>query len=414
MDRKKPLLLRPEVFGLLAIAFCAELGIAVLNISAMPVYLTFGRGFTALSVSLALGAFLLSEALFKSYAGALADKLGRRPFLIAAPCILIFTPLLTVWTPASWGNGAMLAILGLRVIDGIAAAMLWPSAYASVAEAVEENEKGKALAMLNGCFMVGVALGLPLGGIVNVRTGSLDASFYLASCLFVIAATTAYYFVRRQRRRDGKEDCRHDGHAIQDLIVCFKTIPMILITALVLFIGVGLPMAIVKLFAQNTYKLNEEQFGLLVLPAALAMAFLSWPMGAWGERMGRDKAVRIGLTLCAIGIWFVAFGDWFEIFRSPLVVGGASLLVGVGFLLALPAWYATVSAINPQKSGSYLGAVMSVQGFGAIIGLLIGGKLFDIDNFLPFIFCAVAVTTGLILSMFTITAPKAIKSVADQ
>ncbi len=397
--RRKPLLFRPEVSGLLVIALCAELGVAVLNVSAMPVYLTLGRGFSAFTVGVALGAFLLSEALFKSYTGALADKIGRRPFLIAAPCIWIATPILTLWVPESWGNGAIVAIIGLRVLDGVAAAMLWPSAYAAIAEAVQEDEKGKALALLNGCFMVGLALGLPLGGMVNVRTGSLEASFFLASGLFVLAAIAAIQFARGQMRRDGKEGVSHDGHALKDLIVCVRTVPLILLTAFVIFLGVGLPMAIVKLFAQRVFSLNEEQFGFLVLPAALAMAFLSWPMGAWGERMGRDKAVRVGLALCAFGVWMIALGEWLPAFRTLVVIAGAAVMVGVGFLLALPAWYATVSAINPKRSGTYLGAVMTVQGLGAIVGLLIGSERYDVNPYLPFILCAVAVSVGFALSL---------------
>lgn len=403
--RRKPLLLRPEVLGLLSIALCAELGVAVLNISGMPVYLTGERKFSAFWVGVALSAFVLSEAVFKSYLGALADKFGRRPFLIAAPCIWIFTPLLTLWVPEAWGVGAILAILVLRVFDGVAAAMLWPSAYASVAEAVAEHEKGRAIAMLNGCFMIGLALGLPLGGIVNEQSGYLSASFYLASGLFLLAAIGAISFSRRQKR-SGAEHVGHSDHVFRDLMLCLKTIPMILLTALVIFVGVGLPMAIVKLFAQRAYALDEQQFGLLVLPAALAMAFLSWPMGAWGEKIGRDRAVRVGLLLCAIGVWLVALGDWFQFFKSLAIVVCASLLVGIGFLLALPAWYASVSAINPQRSGSYLGAVMSVQGIGAIIGLVLGGKLFEIDIYLPFVLCAVMVSAGFLLSLFSLQSAK--------
>lgn len=398
--------MRPEVLGLLAIALCAELGVAVLNISVMPVYLTQARQFSTFSVGVALSAFLLSEAVFKSYLGALADKFGRRPFLIGAPCIWVFTPLLTLWVPESWGPGEFFAILLLRVFDGVAAAMLWPSAYASVAEVVEEHEKGKAIAMLNGCFMIGIALGLSFGGIANEQTGQLSASFFLASGLFLLAAIGAINFSRRQKRA-GTAHLGHSDHVLRDLLLCVKTVPIILVTALVIFIGVGLPMAIVKLFAQKAYDLDEQQFGLLVLPAALVMAFLSWPMGAWGEKIGRDRAIRVGLLLCAMGVWLVGLGNWVQFFKSLIVVAGASMLVGTGFLLALPAWYAYVSAINPKRAGSYLGAVMSVQGIGAIIGLVVGSGLFDIDIYLPFILCALAVSTGFALSLLTIQAQKA-------
>jgi MFS family permease len=180
-----------------------------------------------------------------------------------------------------------------------------------------------------------------------------------------------------------------------------RTVPLILLTAFVIFLGVGLPMAIVKLFAQRVFSLNEEQFGFLVLPAALAMGFLSWPMGAWGERIGRDKAVKAGLAMCAFGVWLIALGEWLPSFRTLIVIAGAAVIVGIGFLLALPAWYATVSAINPKRSGTYLGAVMTVQGLGAIVGLLIGSERYDVDPYLPFILCAIAVSAGFGLSLIS-------------
>src|SRR5688500_18321774 len=146
---------RPEVFRLLLVALAAELGFAVLNVSVMPVFLD-SRGMSGSVISWVLGAFLLSEALLKGFAGHLADKFGRRLFMVLAPALMVFTPLLTLGVPEGASYG-IAAFLGLRVIDGLSAAMLWPALYAAVGDAVEVGEKAQGMSLLNVCFMIGLA-----------------------------------------------------------------------------------------------------------------------------------------------------------------------------------------------------------------------------------------------------------------
>lgn len=392
---------RPAVLGLLSITLLAELGVAVLNVSAMPVYLTdkeLGRGYEPVVGGFVMMVFMLTEALLKSYFGHLADKYGRFSMVLAAPLLWLLSPLLTLWVPESWGNGAIVAIAGLRVLDGAAAAMLWPAIYAAAAEAVPDEKRGEAISLLNVCFMVGLALGLPFGGVVNSLTQSLEASFYLASALFAVTALVAL-FVGRKYLVTKKPDYPEYGEpGILDLLACVRHIPGVLLMAFVTFFGVGLPFFVIKLFAQKELGLSEAAFGTLVLPAALAMAAMSFPLGKLGEQIGRTRAVRVGLLLCSVGMWMVALGAWLPLFKTLVSIALAGTVVGCGFLLAIPAWYANVSGLNPARAGSYLGAVMAAQGIGTIIGLVLGSWLYGMNSYWPFIGSSVAVSAGLALS----------------
>jgi len=404
---KGAVLRKPGIISLLAMALFAELGVAVLNVSAMPVYLTApdGRGFKTGWLGLVMTVFLLSEAMLKWFFGHLADKHGRLIFLISAPLLWTITPLLILAIPYSWGLMAIPIITILSLVNGMAAAMLWPSLYAAVAESVDETQKGEALSLLNVCFMLGLALGLPIGGVVNSVARSLDASFYLASALFLCTAVTAMIIGPKLSCLSRPDHAEHGEPNLKEMWTCARAMPSVLGTAFVTFLGVGFPMTIIKLFALQQYGLTEAKFGSLTLPAALAMAVFSVPLGRRGEKLGRQRAVRIGLWLCAVGVWSVAVGGWIAAFRNPAVLAVGGVLVGIGFLLALPAWYASVSAMNPSRSGSYLGTVMAVQGIGAIVGIAVGSYLFQIDGYLPFLGCAIAVTTGALMSMFTLPSP---------
>ena len=114
-----PVYRRPQVLKLLIIALLAEIAYAVLNISTMPIYLVSvpapgmhlipnGRAFGASVIGLVLAAFLLSEAVFKSPMGHLADKFGPKTLMLVGPAISFFTTMVTLLLPKGvvclWGQ----------------------------------------------------------------------------------------------------------------------------------------------------------------------------------------------------------------------------------------------------------------------------------------------------------------------
>jgi MFS family permease len=87
--------------------------------------------------------------------------------------------------------------------------------------------------------------------------------------------------------------------------------------------------------------------------------------------------------------------------------------VGFGFLLAIPAWYSSVCEIDPTRRAASLGAVMTAQGLGAIVGATIGSYVYEslqpVGEFLqvgkqfgmysPFVGCAFCLLTGWLISL---------------
>lgn len=399
---------RPVVLKILLIALLAEIGYAVLNISTMPVYLKYERQFGESVISWVLVAFLLSEALFKGPMGHLADKFGRRRLMMIGPGLTVFTSLATLFVPHGWAfeTGGLLI---LRALDGVGAAMLWPAAFALMSDSVEDNQRQEAMSLLNLCYLLGVALALPIGGLVNDLAGSRAASLYLAAGFFLLVSLGIRFFIASDRIKHKTEAGEVGEVHVGEFIETARSIPAYLILSLVTFAGIGFPMAIIKLFAEQQFKMSETQFGfMIVLPAAIAMAVLSVPMSKYGEKIGRPKAVHLGMGLCALGLAVISLGAFSPLFRSPFLIAIGGLPVGVGFLLAIPAWMASVSDLNPRRRAVNLGAVMTAQGLGAIIGAPIGGYMYqelqktvgpDFGRYSPFLGCTLCVTLGFILSL---------------
>lgn len=414
-----PLLRRPAVVRLLVIALLAEIGYAVLNVSTMPVYLRFDRHFGESVIGMVLSAYLLSDALLRGTMGRLADSIGRRRLMVIGPGLTIFTPLLTMLVPHGAGYFESISIILLRVVDGIGTAMLWPAAYALVGDTVPEEERQEAMSLLNGCFLLGIALAMPIGGVVNdylgsyFPTGQRSPSLFLASLLFIAVALAAYRYVPSGKPlREKAEEERHDnfgseGSEISQFLSSFKRIPQLLILGFVTFVGVGFPMAIVKLFAQEEFKMTESKFGALVFPAALMMVVLNVPISKIGERIGRIRAVHFGMGLCVLGLIPINLGAFFPPFRSGWAIALGGIPLALGFLVTIPAWYACISRSDDNCRAANIGAVMTAQGLGAIIGALLGGAAYEqlkpayphFGRYSPFVGCLLCVTVAWIVGL---------------
>jgi DHA1 family multidrug resistance protein-like MFS transporter len=418
---------RRTVIAIALVAGLAELAYSVMNLSAMPVYLKYSMGFGESAVAAIVTAFLLCEGLMKGPFGVLGDRIGRKWLIIAGPGVSIFTALFTLLVqPHQW----YLFVL-LRVLDGLGAAALWTSALAMIADVIEPERRAQAMSLFNVTYLVGIALGPFMGGAANDLTrlaahhlgptglispeiDPRQASFYLISALFLLTALVACWRIPNIRPHHKNYATEHEaGFRIQTLSVALKRMPAMLLLALVTFLGVGQIMAIIKLFALAELGLSETEFGALLLVPALVIAAASVPLGTLGDCIGKARAVRVGLGLCAFSMWALIFIQS----RFALVLGGS--LVGVGFVVAFPAWIALVSTCcEPQLRGAVMGAVGTMQGLGAVVGALLGGYLYEYariplpflptthpNHYVPFIGCALLLLVAWFLSLFTIKDP---------
>jgi DHA1 family multidrug resistance protein-like MFS transporter len=402
-----PVWRRRNVLNLLVIALFAELGLAVLNVSTMPIYLSKTRGLGEFNASLVLVAFLLSEALFKGPMGHLADHVGRKALMTLAPLLTVLTAITSVFVPHGLGSLEVLIFVLLRIIDGIGAAMFWPAAYAASGDVVADDERQQAMSLLNACYFIGLAFALPIGGAIEDLFRE-EASLFLAAGVFFFVAVAVFILMPSDGRGKHTE---HEEPSEFNLLQFFATarqIPQYLLLSAVTFCGIGFPGAIIKLFAIDEFGMTPSQFGsFIVLPGAIAMVVLSVPMSKLGERLGRARAVHLGMGLCAGGVWFIALGAFFPFLRHPLLAALGGIPIGVGFLLAIPAWMASVSDLNPRRRAANLGAVMTAQGLGAIIGVPLGGLMYDklttvgrsFAHYSPFIGCATCVTIGWLIGL---------------
>jgi DHA1 family multidrug resistance protein-like MFS transporter len=223
-------------------------------------------------------------------------------------------------------------------------------------------------------YMVGIALGPLLGGWVNDRTHSKLASFYLVCVLFVITALVAFFLTPHRSNEDMELPAtKEEGFHVKDLLIGIKSVPDMMLMAFIAFFGVGLLIPVIKYFAMDELNMTETQYGLVVLPIAAAVALASIVTGLLGDRWGKARLVRLGIAFSAGSMW------WVTISHTAWELAVAGMLLGVGFVIAMPAWLALISDISaPRCRGAVIGALGTAQGIGAVIGAVMGSYLYNL------------------------------------
>ncbi|HUV05608.1 MAG TPA: MFS transporter [Armatimonadota bacterium] len=380
----------------------AELAYGILNQSAIPPYVQ-ELGLTA-HIGIIFAAFLLVETVFKSPMGSLGDRLGRRPLIVGGALLSAFTAFGMTVVKKLWG------LLALRAFDGLAAAAIWPTMVAAMGGSVGPQRRTTAMSVLTVTYIGGLAVGPLLGGIANDVTDSRLTSFYIVSILFLLTAAIAC-FLTPHRSREETETAREAGERpfrLSDIALGLKAIPDMMVLAFTAFFAIGLLIPIVKLFAMNELGMSETGYGGLVFPIALAVAGASLLSGRIGDRWGKARSVRTGLLISAAAMWTIT------VVRGVWELATAGMFLGIGFVLAMPAWLALVSDMaSPWTRGAVIGALGTAQGVGAILGASAGSYLYKLvridlwgiefatanSHYSPFVVSAGALTTCFGLSL---------------
>jgi MFS family permease len=123
--------------------------------------------------------FTVAALVMRLGFGGLSDKLGRRRVLLASLCVYAAVPLAIARMRVGllWAYGA-----GLGTAHGV----LYPTLNAVAAERSAPRARGRILAVLNGSFNAGGALGATAWGLIAERVG-YSAVFLFASAVSALS-----------------------------------------------------------------------------------------------------------------------------------------------------------------------------------------------------------------------------------
>jgi MFS family permease len=304
-------------------------------------------------------AFGLVKALTNLFAGALAQRLGRRRLLIAGWAVALPVPLLIATAP-SW-----VWIVAANVLLGVNQGLAWSMTVVMKIDLVGPKRRGFALGLNEAAGYGGVALAAGLSGWLAAEFAARDVVVVAGAVIAVAAFLLGVLFVRDTSAHVALEQTHHPD-------------------------ADGNPPRLREAFAQASYRVpalrSSSQAGLVNnLNDGLAWGLVPLFLAAHGAGVA-----EVGLVAAVYpGVWSVAqiaTGYWSDsVGRKPLIVAGMFVQAGALVVLALsngalvyPTLIAAISdAVSPVARAPVVGVYRFWRDMGYALGALIAGAAAD-------------------------------------
>jgi MFS family permease len=342
---KPPILTRP--FLLVSLASLAYFVADGTSLALVARFATGPLGADAFGAGLTFGAFSLSALVLRPLAGGLADRRGRRPLMVGGS--LLFGAVMLAHLLAS----SLAILVVLRLLLGVAEALVFVAAFAAEADLAPPERRGEALTLFSLSLYVGVAVG-PLIGEAAFAAGEFPAVWVASAILAGIAALVA---LAVPETRPIEDPLQPRPVAPRRLLHPAGILPgLILMTGVW---GMGGYFTLLPPYAVGPLGLDGARLFLLTFGGTVIVARL---IGVrLPDRIGARRLSGSALLITAAGLGLMGL--------VPTVGGllAGTLLLGLGVAFTTPALASlTVSRAPVNERGAALGT------FSAFIDLAFG------------------------------------------
>ncbi|MCU0945364.1 MAG: MFS transporter [Rubritepida sp.] len=333
--------LRHADFRLLWIAnLVSNTGLFVQNTAAG--WLMTGLDPSPMMVSLVQAASMLPVFLLALPAGALADILDRRLFLIAAQLWMTFASLLLCLL--SWGD--MLGPWGLVALTfalGAGLAMSFPAWAATTPELVPREDLIGAIALNGIGFNITRAIGPAIGGLVIAWAG-VGAAFLLnALCVLVLGAALARWKRQAEPRRGPPEPFASAVRAGARYVAASPAMHAAILRAVVFFLFSSAVWGLLPLLVREELGLGPKAFGLLLGCMGVGAVAAGFLLPRARARLDRSGMVYASSLLGALAMGMMgALHHWSAAALAMMLYGvawiSAASTLQAAAQIAAPAW----------------------------------------------------------------------------
>lgn len=391
-----------NLYILTFVLLVALLGYGIV-IPILPFYIeSMGAGGTE------LGLLVASYAIMRLFCGpvwgSLSDRVGRKPILLIG---ILGNALAMVW----FGLATQLWMLfAARILSGILSSATSPTTMAYIGDSTPEKERGGGMGLLGAAGGIGTILGPALGGFLGGET--LSIPFFVAAGLSFISLLLALIFLPESLPKTERQKAE-DKKNILDMRLWMTTIrsPLGLLFLLTFISTCGLMIFanVFGLYALERFSYGTQEVGVMMmvlgLVSALAQGALAGPLTA---RWGDERIIKSGLLLTAIGFILMLLAN------TALTMLLTTALFGLGTALQVPALSSLTSKRATVPQGVAMGLSNSFVSLGRIFGPVLGGAIFDVNIFLPYLSGSAIMGIGFMVSLVTLHKTDKVVGLSDQ
>ena len=374
---------RTALWGTIAAVFLVGTGVgSVLPI--LPLFLR-ERGGSYAMVGVVVGANLVAQFIAQYPAGRLSDRVGRAPLMIGG-LVLAAAAIAAFALPLSIGW-----LIGLRFIQGLGAAAFRPGARAAVADLVPEGERGIAYGWLSGADMGGLIFGPALGGVPAVFGRAVV--FEVTGLAMLLAAIVLVFALDVRRQAMTSPSLAGPVAASGARLASVAAVRgLVMLSAGIGFLY-GVYNVVWSLFMKTIGATDWEvglSFSLFALPLVLTAPIAGWA----ADRVDR-RWLSAGSTASTALIAPV-----YPLLHSVPAVIGVGVIEASTAAFAEPAINAyLMSAVAADQRGRAAGTVGTAETAAKAVGALLGGGLFGLGVWVPFVVSSVAGLAFILLGV---------------
>lgn len=370
----------------------------------------------ALSLGWVISSFMLASAIFLLPFGRLADIVGRKKIFTLG--IAIFTLSTTIIIFA----GSILWLIVLRIVQGLASAMIFGTSLAIITSVFGPGERGKAMGINITAVYLGLSLGPVIGGLLTQYFGWRSIFVFLVpfgiiSLILIKQKIKTEWAESKGEKFDWKGSFVY-GLALAGFMYGFSRLPS---ASGWIFIITGVLMAVAFLFIENRNSnpvfdvklilqnrvfafsglaalinysatsaigffmslylqylkgLDARSAGLIMIFQPVAMTLLSPVAGKLSDKRNPGVIASIGMGLIAIGLILLCF---LQQSTPNYVIILLLVLLGTGFgLFSSPNSNAIMSSVERRHLGVASGVVGTMRMVGQMMSMGIAMMLISL------------------------------------
>jgi MFS family permease len=333
-----------------------------------PLYLQ-QLGANPVTIGAIFGAAGIAMTVAHIPAGHLADRIGRKPLLLAS------------WILASLATWAMaiapslpLFVIGMLVYNLTAFVSSPLNSYITAARG--NFSVGRAITMVSALYNVGAVIGPWLGGQVGERFG-LRTIYLIAGSLF-IASLIILLFIKPQPVEEHDPDETGTGRLVNRRFVTYLSV--IFLAGFSMYLAQPLS----SNYLQNQQHLTLESIGILGSISGLGIVVLNLGLGNLKAHIGYLLG-QLAVAIFTLILWRGTSFPWFCL--------GYFLIGGYRFARSL-ATAQTRNLVHQSRMGLAYGITETVGSSAIILAPPVAGFLYEINPPLMYIvgFCLIIIS----------------------
>jgi predicted MFS family arabinose efflux permease len=304
--------------------------------------------------------FLIPYGISTLVYGALSDRWGRAPMLVALLCFAT-TTMMVLSFAGSWRT-----LLTARILSGVGCGGIVTISLAAVGDRYPYEVQGRPMGRMFGAIAAGIGFGSTLGPILNPVVGWRN-EFRALACVCSLAAV----FIMRSSKSatDVTSKLSSFEQVIREYLVVLDTPRGGRTLAFIFCNGAfhGGIFAWLSLLLISRYHLHDTGIGLALAGYGLPGIFFGAMIGRWGDRYGRSYVVPAGFLWAASCAFFL-------LLPSPRLV--AALIItalSAGFDATHPLMSSITTSMDPRHRGQITGLAT----FTNFVGMGIGAFCFQ-------------------------------------